>query len=151
MTIAGHTLTGVAGLAGKSWRMDTVRSRIMVSRSVGLAIFALSLVLAVFAPSEGTAQESSPHEAIAVPNPATNLWRDVRSRAEGAPQNPELREIRAAAFARELWGDVRAGNVVFLHFSFGRFAVAGAEPDTGLCAGGSGFFGRGAATCSPGL
>lgn len=71
-------------------------------------------------------QDPPPVSPIAVPNPASDLWRAVRDRESAEANDPGVRTARPQELARDLWFEVTAGQRDIA----GRTQAAG--PDAGV-------------------
>ena len=77
-----------------------------------LTVIALGLVVGVFLllhPLPAAAESSESTSRIEVPNPGSELWRDVRSRIDPS-QGPELRKVPPQVLVQDLWQQVQGGN-----------------------------------------
>ena len=75
-------------------------------------VIMLGLVLGVLLllhPIPAAAESSESTSQIQVPNPASELWRNVRNRT-GAEQGPELRKVPPQVLVQDLWQQVRVGK-----------------------------------------
>ncbi|MBS1269652.1 MAG: Formate dehydrogenase, cytochrome b556(fdo) subunit [Gammaproteobacteria bacterium] len=74
--------------------------------AVTLVVGSLSLVLS----PPLRAEEAPAARQIQIPNPASDLWREVRGRTDASAQNPDLRDVSAAYLVQDLWTQVRSGS-----------------------------------------
>jgi formate dehydrogenase subunit gamma len=77
-----------------------------------LFVITLGLVIGVFLllhPLLTEAETSEPISQIQVPNPASDLWRNVRNRTT-ATQDPELRKVPPQILVQDLWQQVQGGQ-----------------------------------------
>lgn len=77
-----------------------------------LMVFTLALVIGVFLllqPLPSEAESSDSPAQIQVPNPASELWRSVRNRADAAAE-PELRKVPPQVLVQDLWQQVQSGK-----------------------------------------
>ncbi|MDA9982348.1 formate dehydrogenase subunit gamma [Gammaproteobacteria bacterium] len=77
-----------------------------------LTVMMLGLAIGMFLllhplPSEAESSESA--SRIQVPNPASDLWRDVRNRTATAT-DPELRKVPTQVLVHDLWQQVQGGK-----------------------------------------
>lgn len=83
-------------------------------RDVG-SILLLFLVTAFLLASAGARAQDpqgppAVNDPIAVPNPATDLWRNVRDRTQPDANDPGVRNVPPQALARDLWTQVTAAQ-----------------------------------------
>ncbi len=83
-----------------------------VRRCAGPALLSLLFCLVVSVPAVVDAQQDAPsaNDPIAVPNPATELWRNVRDRESAETNDPGVRKIPPQMLARDLWQEVAAAQ-----------------------------------------
>lgn len=70
------------------------------------------LVAMLLVPLSAIAQQDgpAPTDPIAVPNPASDLWRAVRDRQQADENDPDVRYASPQALARDLWLEVNAAQ-----------------------------------------
>lgn len=78
-------------------------------RAAGL-LMSVMLCLATVAAMPDAGAQASPADPIAVPNPAADLWRQVRERQDAELVDPDIRSVSPGTLARDLWLEVQAGR-----------------------------------------
>ena len=74
-------------------------------------LLSLTLVFCIALAGKTYAQTSTNDEnLIPVPNPASDLWRDVRNRTAANAQDPGLRSVPPNVLIKELWSQVQSGQ-----------------------------------------
>ena len=86
--------------------MDKVHRLTTVRHRAGWFFLPLLACAALFLSSIANAQQEPAPGAIAVPSPGSDLWRDVRDRADPDAIDPGVRQVSPGTLANDLWLEV---------------------------------------------
>ena len=100
----------------------STRSRGFLGSAAAAAV-ALAVVAVLHGEALAQGGETGRVEPIPVPNPASELWREVRSRAAPDAQDPQMRGVAPRVLFRDLWTEVQSGQTDIA----GRTQVAGID------------------------